>query len=160
MITKFNEALFKGLENTIAILLYALTTVAFIQLMMRYFLKFSYAGLDEITRLAFVWVVSIGSALAFRKKAHMGITYLANKLSNNNRIYLEVLVNTLLIGFMVVVIKAGTQMTQMGIRQVSEYLEWSMALFYACIPFGAALSILVFVENLYNCLNKLKGVTE
>ncbi|MGI6702987.1 MAG: TRAP transporter small permease [Clostridia bacterium] len=160
MITKFNESLFKVLENIIAVLLYALTAVAFFQLVMRYFLKFSYAGLDEVTRLAFVWVVSIGSSLAFRKKAHMGITYLANKLSDRNRIYLELLVYVFLIGFMVVVIKAGTQMTQMGIRQSSEYLEWSMALFYACIPSGAVLSILVFVEDIYNCLGKLREVTE
>jgi TRAP-type C4-dicarboxylate transport system permease small subunit len=160
MIKRFNETLFKVLENIITVLLYSLTAVAFFQLVIRYFLKFSYAGLDEITRLAFVWVVSIGSALAFREKAHMGITYLANKLAERNRIYLEVLVYVILIGFMAVVVKAGVQMTQMGIRQVSEYLEWPMALFYACIPFGAALSILVFVEDIYVNLCKLKEATE
>lgn len=48
----------------------------------------------------------------------------------------------------------------MGIRQVSEYLEWPMALFYACIPFGAALSILVFVEYIYINLCELRGVKE
>lgn len=160
MIAKFNESFFKGLENTIAVLLYALTAVAFFQLAMRYFLKFSYAGLDEITRLAFVWVVSIGSVLAFRKKAHMGITYLANKLSDRNRIHLEILVYVLLIIFMLIVIKAGIQMTNMGIRQFSEYLEWPMALFYACIPFGGAFSILVFVEDIFNCLCTLKEVTK
>ncbi|NLZ90897.1 MAG: TRAP transporter small permease [Clostridiales bacterium] len=148
------------MESIIAILLYSLTAVAFFQLVIRYFLKFSYAGLDEVTRLAFVWVVSIGSALAFREKAHMGITYLANKLAGKNRIYLEILVYVILTGFMAVVIKAGVQMTQMGIRQVSEYLEWPMALFYACIPFGAALSILVFVEYIYINLCELRGVKE
>jgi len=160
MITRFNEALFKGLESIIAVMLYLLTAVVFFQLVIRYFLKFSYAGLDEVTRLAFVWVVSIGSALAFREKAHMGITFLANKLAGRKRIYLELLVYVILIGFMAVVIKAGVQMTQMGIRQFSEYLEWPMALFYACIPFGAALSILVFVEFIYVNLCKLKEVTE
>ena len=59
MITRFNETFFKGLESIIAILLYSLTAVAFFQLVIRYFLKFSYAGLDEVTRLAFVWVVSM-----------------------------------------------------------------------------------------------------
>lgn len=160
MALRFINFLFSKLETIIAVVLYALTAVAFLQLAMRYILGFSYAGIDELCRLAFVWVVSIGSALAFRKKAHVGITYLANKLSGQNMLYLEMAVLSILTLFMAVVIVAGITMTKLGITQVSEYLEWSMALFYACIPFGAALSIIAFVEELYFVSRKIKGVAK
>ena len=40
-------------------------------------------------------------------------------------------------------------MTKMGAQQISEYLEWSMAYFYACIPISSVLSIFVFIEDIY-----------
>lgn len=153
MLIKFNENLFKHLESLSAILLFILTGVAFIQLVLRYSFRISYAGVDELRRLAFVWIASVGSALAFRKKAHMGITYLANKMSNKNKLYLEIFVNIALIVFMSSVLKAGIHMAKMGNNQVSEYLQMSMIFFYLSIPFGAVLSILVFIEDLIKCIH-------
>lgn len=158
--TKFNNTLFKWLEGFITILLYVLTAVAFFHLMSRFLLRWSNAGIDELTRLAFVWVVSIGSAMAFRSRSHVGITYLANKLSSKNRVYLELLVRVILICFMLAVIKAGIEMTTMGASQYSTYLELPMSFFYACIPFGAALSILVFIEDINIFRDNLKEVLE
>jgi len=159
-IAKFNDALFSRIETGISIFLYGLTAIAFIQLAMRYLLKYSSAGIDELTRLAFVWVISIGSALAFRKKAHVGITFLSRKLSGKNKLYLEFFVTLILLVFMVIIVVAGMQMTQLGMRQFSEYLQISMAFFYLCIPAGAALSILVFIEEITALLAKLKERTE
>jgi len=155
-ISKFNEALFKRIETIISVLLYGLTAGAFLQLAMRYILRYSWAGIDELTRLAFVWVVSIGGALAFRKKAHVGIGFLSSKLSGKNKIYLEFFVSFILLIFMALIVAAGLQMTQLGIMQLSEYLQISMAFFYLCIPVGAALSILVFVEEINGLLLKQK----
>jgi TRAP-type C4-dicarboxylate transport system permease small subunit len=159
-IAKFNDALFSGIETGIAVLLYGLTGAAFIQLAMRYLLKYSWAGIDELTRLAFVWVVSIGGALAFRKKAHVGITFLSGKLSGRNKLYLELFVTIMLLAFMTLIVVAGIHMAQLGTMQLSEYLQISMAFFYLCIPVGAALSILVFIEEITALLPKMKERTE
>lgn len=159
-IAKFNDALFGGIESGIAVLLYGLTGAAFIQLAMRYLLKYSWAGIDELARLAFVWVVSIGGALAFRKKAHVGITFLSGKLSGRNKLYLELFVTLVLLAFMTIIAVAGIQMAQLGTMQLSEYLQISMAFFYLCIPVGAALSVLVFIEEITVLLPKMKERTE
>lgn len=154
MFKKINTILFKYLETIIAILLFVLTAVAFIQLVIRYSFRISYAGVDELRRLAFVWIASVGSALAFRKKAHMGITFLSQKLSNIKGLYLQMFVNIVLIIFMSVILIAGIQMAKMGTEQVSEYLKMSMVFFYTSIPAGAILSILVFIEDLIDCIQK------
>lgn len=156
MIIKIHNKLYELLESVICVVTFVMTAIAFYQLVTRYLFGFSYAGLDEINRLMFVWIVSIGSSLAFRAKAHMGVTFLANKLSDDKRKYFEVFLNMILIAFMLVVIKASIQMTKMGAKQISEYLEWSMAYFYACIPISSILSILVFLENIYNILLDIK----
>ena len=107
MIIKIYNKLFKLLESVICVVTFVMTAIAFCQLVTRYFFGFSYAGLDEINRLMFVWIVSIGSSLAFRAKAHMGVTFLANKLSDYNRKYFEIFLNMILIVFMLVVLKAS-----------------------------------------------------
>jgi TRAP-type C4-dicarboxylate transport system permease small subunit len=148
MISKVNEAVFKFVENVIVILLFGLTSVAFLQLTSRYLLRYSNAGIDELIRLAFVWVVATGSAITFRKKSHVGITFFANTLKGKKRILLDIIVNIILSALMITIIKAGIGMTQMGATQISTYLGISIAYFYSCIPTGAFLSLLVFVEEL------------
>jgi len=152
---KVFDAIFKVLENVAAVVLFVVTAVAFYQLVARYFFSSSNAGIDELTRLAFVWCASLGSALAFRAGAHLGVTALVNKLKDSRRVYYEIFLNLLLIAFMVLVVKAGIQMAQMGGRQFSEYLRMSMACFYSCIPVGAAFSIVVFIENIVHISKRL-----
>ncbi len=148
MISRLNEVIFKFLENIIVVLLFGLTLIAFLQLMSRYLLHISSGGVDELIRLAFVWVISIGSAITFRRKAHVGITFFANRLKGKASILLQLLVNLILSALMIVIIKAGIDMTLMGVTQISEYIGISMAYFYSCIPSGAFLSLLVFLEEL------------
>ncbi len=150
------DRLFKVVENIAAVLLYVLTAVAFFQLISRYFFHKSNAGVDELVRLAFVWVVSFGSALAFRAKAHLGITALLNKLSADNRKYANIALDLILVAFFALVISAGIGMARMGAKQYSEYLRMSMAYFYACIPVGAAISILVFMEDIWRLMRELR----
>lgn len=155
MISKLNESIFKFVENIIVVLLFVLTLVAFLQLTSRYLFRFSNAGIDELIRLAFVWTISTGSAITFRKKAHVGITFFANTLKGKAKVVLQIVVNLILSALMIVIIKAGIGMTQMGATQISTYLGISIAYFYSCIPSGAFLSLLVFLEELTKLSNAL-----
>jgi len=150
------NGIFKATEEISAIALFIITAVAFFQLVARYFFHSSNAGVDEVIRLMFVWIASIGSALAFRAGAHLGVTALANKIKGRGRMVFEIGINIVLIVFMSVVVYAGIAMTKMGSRQFSEYLRMSMAYFYGCIPFGAMLSIIAFIEAVYQLLTGRK----
>jgi|GEM_PF-1037040 len=146
------DKIFDLVEFASAITLALVTVVAFYQIISRYIFQSSYAGIDELTRLAFVWCASLGSALAFRAKAHLGVTALVSKLHGIAHLVSEVLIDSLLVVFMMVVLVAGIQMTKMGNLQFSEYLRMNMAFFYACIPTGAFFSILVFAEDIIKLL--------
>ena len=150
------DGFFKTVETIVAILLFSLTAVAFYQLLSRYILSKSNAGVDEVVRLAFVWVASFGSALAFRAKSHLGITALVNKLTVNNRRYAHVMIDIILIVFFTLVTIAGIRMALMGAKQYSEYLRMSMVYFYACIPTGAVISILSFIEDIEHLIKEIR----
>ena len=157
---KVFNGVFKSMEEVAAIALYAITAMAFFQLVARYFFHSSNAGVDEVIRLIFVWIASMGSALAFRAGAHLGVTALANKIRGQGRTIFEIGVNIVLIAFMAVILYAGITMTKMGSRQFSEYLRMSMAYFYGCIPFGAVLSIAAFIAAIFQLLAGSKKVGE
>ncbi len=154
---KIFNAIFKVVELFSAVVLGAVTIVAFYQIVSRYILQSSNAGIDELTRLAFVWCASLGGALAFRSKSHLGVTALINKLSGKPRIGIEICIYLVLIVFFSFVFSAGITMTKMGMMQYSEYLRIKMALFYACIPAGAGFSILSFIEIIIQQVRRLLG---
>jgi TRAP-type C4-dicarboxylate transport system permease small subunit len=148
--------IFRVVEDVSSVLLFVLTAVAFYQLVVRYLFAAANAGVDELIRVAFVWVASFGSALAFRAKAHLGVTTLLNKVPEVYRKHTDIALNAILILFMCVVVFAGIRMGMRGFRQYSEYLRMTMAYFYFCIPVGGALSILVFAENIMHALREIR----
>ena len=154
---KVFDLIFKIVENVSAVVLAAVTLVAFYQIASRYIFQSSNAGIDELTRLAFVWCASLGSALAFRAGSHLGVTAAVNKIKGRGREMAEIVIYVILIVLMVSITYAGFTMTKMGTMQYSEYLRISMAYFYACIPVGAIFSIIAFVEHILESINKIRN---
>ena len=157
---KFFDAIFKVVESVAAVVLAAVTAVAFYQIASRYIFLSSNAGIDELTRLAFVWCASLGSALAFRSKSHLGVTALVNKVKGKGHEGVEIGIYFVLIALFVLIGYAGITTTKMGTMQYSEYLRISMAYFYACIPVGALFSVIAFIEAILESLDKIKNWKE
>ena len=155
---KVFDAIFKALELVCAIVLFVITAVCFYNIIARYIFGSSNAGIDELSRLAFCWSVCLGSALAFRAGAHLGVTALVKNFKGGAKKTYDILLNVVLIVFMGAVLVAGLQMVKMGSMQYSEYLRMSMAYFYASIPVGAVFSILTFIENIYHVLTNSEEV--
>ena len=155
---KVFDAIFKALELFCAIVLFVITAVCFYNIIARYIFGSSNAGIDELSRLAFCWSVCLGSALAFRAGAHLGVTALTKNLKGTAKKIYEILLNVILTVFMGAVLVAGLQMAKMGTMQFSEYLRMSMVYFYASIPVGAVFSILTFIENVYHILTRSEEV--
>ena len=155
---KVFDAIFKALELFCAIVLFVITAVCFYNIIARYIFGSSNAGIDELSRLAFCWSVCLGSALAFRAGAHLGVTALTKNFKGTTKTIYDILLNVVLTVFMGTVLVAGIQMAKMGMMQFSEYLRMSMVYFYASIPVGAVFSILSFIENIYHILTNSEEV--
>jgi TRAP-type C4-dicarboxylate transport system permease small subunit len=62
----------------VAILLFIMAAIAFVNILSRYFFHFSFAATEEITINLFVWVTVIGSGLAFERGGQLGMITLYN----------------------------------------------------------------------------------
>ena len=59
-----------------AILLFSMAAIAFVNVLSRYFLHFSFAATEEITINFFVWLTLVGSGIAFERGSQLGMVTL------------------------------------------------------------------------------------
>src|SRR5574341_2076578 len=72
---------FRALENAcVGVLLVLICSVTAAQVVFRFILKMPLAWSDELATFSFVWFALLGSALAVRENAHIGVDALVRVL--------------------------------------------------------------------------------
>lgn len=141
-----------------AILLFLMALIAFVNVLSRYFLHFSFAATEEITINAFVWLTLIGSGIAFERGGQLGMVTLYNIFPTawkKGVVVLSALLSTLL--FVVVDII----MIQTIYQEVTLFQSTSAALgipiitYYIGVP---VLSVFVFFGIYRGALRKLHNL--
>jgi len=72
-------------ELLVAIILFIMATIAFINVLSRYIFHFSFAFTEEIEVNLFIWLTVIGIAIAFERGSHLGMVTLYKKLPKGIR---------------------------------------------------------------------------
>nr|WP_306266970.1 TRAP transporter small permease [Pararhizobium sp. IMCC3301] len=115
----------------------------------RFIIESSLAFPDEVIRYLFVWMIFLGSAVAFRRKMHASIGILVANLPVTVRRY-AILGSTLASGiFFGLILWSGYLLTARTVPQISPALEISMAWVYAAIPVGMAFLVIYALELFY-----------
>lgn len=72
-------------EGFCVVLLVIMTTLNFANVLSRYVLHSSISFTDELTVMAFVWVSMIGAAVAYKRAAHMSMSFIQDQFSRKNQ---------------------------------------------------------------------------
>jgi TRAP-type C4-dicarboxylate transport system permease small subunit len=67
-------------EGACVVLLAVMTGVALLNVITRYVVRYSLAFTEEVVVSLFVWLTLFGTAVAFREGAHLGFTFLVERL--------------------------------------------------------------------------------
>jgi len=125
----------------VAMFVLGIATVVF-----RFLLESSLAFPDELIRYLFIWLVFLGSAIAFRRNMHAAIGLLVARLPAGTKRIALLAATILSAGFFVLVGHAGIQLTIRAAPQISPALEVSMAWVMAAVPVGMGLLALYAIE--------------
>ncbi len=99
-----NEPLkIKPFEFIGALLLFIMATIAFVNVISRYFFKFSIAFTEELEVNFFVWMTVIGIGLAFASNSHLGMKLLYKKFPPKIKIIANIFSKLLSIGLITTV---------------------------------------------------------
>lgn len=112
----------------------------------RFVVNSSLAFPEEVVRYLFVWMVFLGSAVAFRRNMHAAVEMVVNWMPQWLRHIVLTLANLLCIVFFLVLIVYGIRIVKLVYPQESPALEISMSYVYAAVPVGAAFLLLYALE--------------
>lgn len=126
----------------VVLMLAAMSTIIFVQVIYRYVLAAALPWSEELSRYLMMWTTFLGAGLGVRKGALLGMEVLVKALPKMlNRIAVWV-VFVIQIIFLLIVLIYGVKMTLIAGRQLSPAMLIHMSWPYSSIPVGAALMII------------------
>ncbi|UUX50967.1 TRAP transporter small permease [Nisaea acidiphila] len=112
----------------------------------RFVIESSLAFPDELIRYLFVWMIFLGSAVAFRRNMHAAIGLVVSSLPTVLRRGALILSSLLSGVFFAMLFYYGVGLTVRVQEQISPALEISMSWVYGAIPAGMAFLIVYAAE--------------
>src|SRR5699024_4483805 len=98
-------------------------------------------GTEELARLLIVWLTFLGSSLAIYEKRHLAVNYFVRKVRQNNRKFVYIFVNLLLVGFYGVLTVYGFTLSAASMSSSSPALQLPMGIFYLALPVSGLFSL-------------------
>ncbi|MFA3920853.1 TRAP transporter small permease [Ruegeria hyattellae] len=135
-------------------LLAAIVFLIFGNVFMRYIMNASLSWGEELTLWLFVWFVWLGVSYAFHTGDHVRITVLRDVLSERARLYADVVISLLVLGFLIVLTVECVKLILQPFvaSQTSVVLGLPIPILYASAPVGAGLSAIRVVQHLIRTL--------
>ncbi|MDX6751081.1 TRAP transporter small permease [Geminicoccaceae bacterium 1502E] len=118
----------------------------------RFLLESSLAFPDELIRYLFVWMILLGSAVAFRRNMHAAIGMFVDLVPRPLQRAALLGATAASIAFFLVLLVYGFSLTRVVQPQISPALEVSMSWVYAAIPAGALFLLIYALEFLAKLL--------
>jgi C4-dicarboxylate transporter DctQ subunit len=137
------------IEEGICILcLIAMTTLVFANVFSRYVLHLSLSFSEEITTNLFVLLSMMGTAIAARRRAHLGLSILTDAVSPKVRRALLIFGFGLATVFCFAVFFYGIKMVRNEyiLGQVTPSMQWPEWIYGCFVPFGAVFMTLRFAQ--------------
>jgi TRAP-type transport system small permease protein len=121
-----------------------LVAVVLVAVAVRYFGVFggSLHWTDELARFTTIWMVMLGSVVAFERGAHTAVDMLPERLPPRVATLIRQLAHLVSAVFLVILAWQGWVLAMRTLRQVSPALGLPMGYVYLAVPVGAALMAL------------------
>lgn len=142
-------------EWTLVLIILGLAFIAFVQVLCRYLLGFSFTWMEELSRSLAVFIAFLGASIGVRQGTHFSMDLLYEKLSSDRvRHALQMLVYTLSAAIFVVVAWFGLEqvMKLRGFGVVTSAIRVPKYWAYVPIPFFSAIMAIRSFSRVVNHL--------
>jgi len=146
-------------EIVAAVCLSVMTILAFANVVARYVFSASFSFSEEITTYLFVLLSLLGTAIAARRRAHLGLTILTDVVSPKVRRILHIIGYLFAVAFTGAIFYYGILMvlSQRQLLQVTANMQWPEWIFGSFVPIGALFATVRFVQVL---IEEIRGTGE
>lgn len=129
-----------------------LVVIVTVNVFARYVLQIGLIWAEEVTILLFVWVVFLGSYAAYRRRAHLAITFVVDRLPKLSQKAATIIATLLIITFLCVMVISGGDLVKrtFAFGRVTAMLGISAAWGYLAVPVAGCLFLLETVIQMFS----------
>ena len=152
--SRFARAAEKALDTLTVVLFCLMFGTIIVQIVLRYVFNAPLVWTDEAASYLFVWVAFLGWAMATRKRVHIGISVIVDKLPPGWRRALHAFwcLGTLAFALILLVVGAVITRNNVDVRMVSiDFAFWPV---YLTVPIAAVFLIAYALRDLVQILRK------
>ena len=134
-----------------------MSLLVFINVIARFVFNHSLAFSDEISTYLFVLMSFMGTAIAARRGAHLGLSIVTDRVSPKARIIIGMVMYGVSALFCLLIVIFGIQMvvSQYQLGQESAAMQWPEWIYGSFVPIGAAFAMLAFLQGIFDMAKKL-----
>lgn len=123
--------------------------LVFINVIARFVFNNPLAVADEMSCYLFVLMSFMGTAIAARRKAHLGLTLLTDKLSPNAARIVQTVMYAIATLFCLLIVIFGIEMviSQYKMGQQTATMQWPEWIYGLFVPLGGAFSMVAFLDG-------------
>ncbi len=131
-----------------------MVTVSFVNVVVRYCTNFSFAWSEELTVNLFVWVVLLGTAIAFRERANLALSLVYEKSPKAARLAFYLISIALCIAFFGALLWTGAVevLDEIELESTSESLEIPVWCYTCATPLFSGLIIFRILQQAVSAL--------
>ena len=129
-----------------------MAVLVFANVIARKVFNHSLAFSDEMSTYLFVLMSFMGTAIAARRGAHLGLSIVTDKLSENARKNVQLVMYAVSAFFCLLIVIFGVQMvaSQYTLKQETAAMQWPEWIYGSFVPIGACFAMIAFVQGLLN----------
>ena len=133
--------------------------VTFANVVTRYLIKYSMAFSEELALYLFVWMVMLGTAIAFKKASHVSVSIFYNKFSPRWKMFFYLLSAAVSIGVFVCILYWGTLqvMEEIDLETTTEAMGLPAWYFSSALPACSVLIIIRILGRIRGDLNAIRS---
>ena len=143
--TKIIDALTKFNIYFMASCAALLFTLVVLQVVFRFFIHYSIAWSEELSRFLGVWLVFFGATLAVKEESHLGIDFLINRFPYKLKIINRKFIQICILGYAIVLTYEGILWLKMVTIRESLVLQINMFWIYLPVVFCTFLMVLYLI---------------
>ncbi len=136
---RFSDVLNDAVKYLAAILLGAMTTLVFLQVLFRYVLNHPLDWSEELSSFAFVWMSLLGASIGLKRNENPRLDLFVNQFSQNAQRIVAGLYNITILFLLAVLFIYGARLTANMRSQTTAALGYSISYVYAVLPVSAAI---------------------
>ncbi len=145
-------------EAMAGVILLIMASVAFINVITRYLVKYSLAFTEELEVNLFVWMVLLGAAAGFKRGSHLGVNFIVSFFPKRVKKVVIVIGYIITAFLFIVLIYLGIKeiMDEMALDATSESLGIPVWWYTIGVPIGSAIVVWRIIERISKELKEEK----